>query len=113
MHLFDVLLSQELSELCFGQTSVADDSTHGEPVHGVVTWNGDDAFAVGHDDMLCTLASDAETGLFEGAYSPPMRYAGDAWHNCSDSNVDFTGFAAAKLLVNYSQIFADRVRDVG
>ena len=38
--------SQELPEFRFGQASVADDSTHREAVHGVVAWDGDDAFSV-------------------------------------------------------------------
>lgn len=53
-----------LAELLGRQTSISRDSAHREGIDGIVTRNGHNALAVGHDDMLA-LARDAKADLLE------------------------------------------------
>lgn len=50
---------QKCTELIFGQSCVAHDTTHRKCIHGVVSRNGDDPDTVGHHDVLA-LPHDAK-----------------------------------------------------
>jgi hypothetical protein len=63
------IFSQKLAELVRRKAGIPDNTAHGEPVHGVVPWDGHDAPAVGHDDVLA-LPRDLETGLLKRPHSP-------------------------------------------
>ena len=47
---------------------------------GFAARNGDDASAIGHDDVLA-LARDVETGFFERSHGPEVVDTGDLGHS--------------------------------
>ena len=50
----------------YRQTSIACDSTHGECIYGIVSGDGHDPQAIGHDDMFA-LTRDSKADFFESA----------------------------------------------
>ena len=67
---------KQLAKLFDGEAGVMDDTAEGKPVDGVVTRDGEDARAVGHNDMLA-LADHRKSGLFESADSIEVIDAGN------------------------------------
>ena len=62
------------------KAGILDNAAHGERVHGVMPWDGQDPPVVGQDDVLA-LPGDVEPSLFERSHGPipgilGMRYAG-------------------------------------
>jgi hypothetical protein len=54
--------SEELSEFLYGQTGIANDAAHREGIDWIVARDGENAYAIGHDDVLA-LSHDAEASL--------------------------------------------------
>ena len=55
--------SEQLAEFVDRQACISDDTGHGNGIDGVVPWNCNLAYAIGHNNVL-TLAEDSELGLF-------------------------------------------------
>jgi len=62
-----------------GQSGVADNAAHGESIHRIVAWNGQDALAVGHHDVFA-LTQNAETSLLQRAHRLKVRNPGKLTH---------------------------------
>ena len=77
-------LSKQLLELLDRQPCILGYAAHGVGIHGVVARDGDDAAAIGHDDVLA-LASDLESGLLKGFDSLEVWDAGDLGHYTATS----------------------------
>ena len=67
---------KQIAKLFDGKPGVADDTAEGKRVDGVVTRDGEDARAVGHNDVLA-LADHRKSGLFESADSIEVIDAGN------------------------------------
>jgi len=67
---------KQLAKLFDGEAGVPDDTAEGKRVDGVVTRDGEDTRAVGHNDVLA-LADHRKSGLFESADGIEMI---DAWN---------------------------------
>ena len=65
----DAAVSEKVAELVRRKAGIADNTAHGERVHGVMPWDSHDAPAVGHDDVLA-LPRHLETGLLKRPDSP-------------------------------------------
>jgi len=65
------LPSEQFLELLHRQTRILNDTAHGVGVHGIVARNGEDAAAIGHDDVLA-LTSDPESGLLKSSHGLEM-----------------------------------------
>jgi hypothetical protein len=76
--------SEELSKFLDGQSRVADNSSHGKRIDGILAWNCQDAPSVGHDHMY-TLAQNPETCSFKCC-------------NCA-AMVDSDDFEIAQILI--------------
>ena len=59
--------SQQLAKLLDRESSIANDTAHGDGIDRVVTRNGQDACAIAHNNVL-SLTEDRKSGLFEGSY---------------------------------------------
>ena len=57
-------MSEQFLEPLDCKTCIFNDSTHGNRVHRIVSWNGDEMRAVAHYNVF-TLAHHSEAGLFE------------------------------------------------
>jgi hypothetical protein len=78
-----------LSSTCIGseqffeprdcKTCIFNNSTHGDRVRRIMSWNGDEMRAVAHDNVLA-LAHNSEAGLFERLDRPEMINAGKFRH---------------------------------
>ena len=55
---------EQLLEIFYTEPSISRDAAHRERIDGIVTGNGDDAHAVGHNRVLA-LPHDAETRLLQ------------------------------------------------
>jgi hypothetical protein len=77
---------EELAESLDREAGIADNARHGDGIHGVVSRNGEDAGAVGHDDVLA-LTNDAKAGFLQGAYGSLMAYPWQFGH--ASGYVDF------------------------
>ena len=66
--------SSEFPKFFGCESRVLDYAAHGERIHRVRPRNGEDSFAVGHDDMLA-LANHAETSFLECANGTRVRDA--------------------------------------
>jgi hypothetical protein len=102
---------KELLELLDRETGVPHDAAHGEGVDGIGAGNGQQAHAIGHDDMLA-LTDDPEPSLFECADGLEVRNARNARHSL-DGDLDLTHFRALREVGDRSQILSDGVFDVG
>jgi len=72
-------LSEQLFEPLDCKTCVFNNSTHGDRVHRIVSWNGDEMRAVAHYNVFA-LAHHSEAGLFERLDRPEMINAGNFRH---------------------------------
>ena len=102
--------SQQRAKLVFVESRISDDASHAEGVHRVVPRDGDDANAVGHNDVL-PLTGDAETGFLEGAHSVLMIDAGDPRHVLR-SDLDLADDCALEQFIAGREILLNRVLDV-
>jgi hypothetical protein len=59
---------QKVAKLLDGKASVANDAAEREGVDRVMSWDGEDAHAVRHDDVL-TLTDNGKPGLLESTHS--------------------------------------------
>ena len=76
----DIFLKlQQRFELLWSQTGVACDFAHGKWINGVVTWNGEADFAVGHDGMF-PFASDSKANFLENLQGFRVTDVGKARH---------------------------------
>ena len=57
---------QQVTELIFRESRVADDTSHRKGVHRVVSGDGKDPHAIAHHDMLA-LADNSKADLLQGA----------------------------------------------
>jgi hypothetical protein len=80
-----VTVSEKLAELPWRKTGILDNPTHCERVHGVMSWDGHDPPAVGHDDVLA-LPSDLKASLLKRLDSPEV---GDSRYLCHTLRRDF------------------------
>ncbi len=55
------------------KTGILDNTAHRVRVNGVVSWDGHNSSAVGHDNVL-TLPGHVEANLFERPDGPEVRY---------------------------------------
>src|SRR5258706_1391854 len=69
---------KQLAKLLDGEAGVANDTAQGKCVDGVVTRDGKDARAVGHDDVLA-FADHRKSGLFESAAGIEVIDARNLW----------------------------------
>ena len=69
---------QQLAKLLHREACIADDSAKRERVDGVMPGNGEDAGAIGHDNVF-PLACDNKPGLFKGAHGIQVVDSGDLW----------------------------------
>jgi len=76
-----------------------------------VARDGEDARAVGHDDVL-TLASDPKAGFLERANGIKMVDACELRHVRSNRHDDFADIFACEALFNDGEILRDRILDV-
>ena len=72
-------MSEQFLEPLDCKTCIFNDSTHGNRVHRIVSWNGDEMRAVAHYNVF-TLAHHSEAGLFERLDRPEMINAGNFRH---------------------------------
>lgn len=70
--------SEQLAELLNRKTGITNDTAKGEGIHRVVTRDGQDASATGHDDVLA-LTHDYKARLLQGAHGIKMVDARDLW----------------------------------
>ena len=70
---------QEAAELFDGQTRVTYDPTHRKGPHRIVPGNGQEARAVGHDDVLA-LANDTKARFFERSYGSEVIHPQNPRH---------------------------------
>jgi len=68
--------SEEFAELLNRKAGISNNSAEGECVDRVVSWNGQDAAAVRHDDVLA-LTHDHKARFLQGAHSIEMVDARD------------------------------------
>lgn len=71
---------KQLAKLFDSEPGVADDTAEGKCIDGVVTRDGEDARAVGHNDVLA-LADHRKPGLFESADGIEMIDARNLWQD--------------------------------
>jgi len=90
---------------------IPDNTAHGERVHGVMPWDGHDAPAVGHDDVLA-LPRNLETGLLKRPNSPKVGYPAYLGHALR-GDLHFPQVLPACQLLGNFEVFADRILDVG
>ncbi len=57
------------------KSGIAHNTAHSERIHRIVPWNGQDALAVSHHDVLA-LTQNAETSLLQRTYSLKV---GNSW----------------------------------
>ena len=69
---------KQLAKRFDGEAGVADDTAEGKRVDGVVTRDGEDARAVGHNDVLA-LADHRKSGFFECTDGIKMIDAWNLW----------------------------------
>jgi hypothetical protein len=87
------------------------DAAHGEGVDRIGAGNGQEAHAIGHDDMLA-LAKHLESSLFECADGFEVGNARKARHGL-DGNLDLADFRTPREIGHRSEILPDGVFDVG
>ncbi len=69
---------KQLAKLFDGESGVANDTAEGKCIDGIVARDGEDARAVGHNDVLA-LAGHRKPGLFERADDIEMIDARNLW----------------------------------
>jgi len=77
---------QQAPEFFLGEASIAHDTCHRVCVHRIVARDGDNAAAVGHDDVLA-LPGNAKASLFKSMDCPTMGHSWDLPHR-SDLHLD-------------------------
>src|SRR5437588_9843879 len=75
----DDVPSEQLFEFFDRQACVTHDAAHRECVDGIMARDGEDAYTVGHDDVL-TLTNDAEARLLQSFDRVRMIDAGNLRH---------------------------------
>jgi hypothetical protein len=73
------MCSEQLFELSNRKACIFNNSTHGNRVHRIVSWNRDEMRAVAHYNVLA-LADNFEAGLFERLDRPEVINAGNFRH---------------------------------
>ena len=73
------IFSEQLFELSDLKACIFNNSTHGDRVHRIVSWNRDEMRAVAHYNVLA-LAYNSEADLFERLDRPEVINAGNFRH---------------------------------
>jgi hypothetical protein len=73
------IFSEHLFEPSDFKACIFNNSTHGDRVHRIVSWNRDEMRAVAHYNVLA-LAYNSEAGLFERLDRPEVINAGNFRH---------------------------------
>ena len=106
--LFDRTRSKKLLELIHRETSIANETAHGEGVHGVVPGNGEDPSTIGHHDMF-TLANHLEADLLEGTHCLEMP---DSRKLGLHSHLNLAYVRTRGLLPDHRKVLGDRRANV-
>lgn len=72
--------SEQFAEFFDAEAGIADDTRHGDGIHGVVPWDRNFANSIGHDDVL-PLPHDLETRLFQCSNCQEMINSGQLGHD--------------------------------
>jgi len=92
------------------KAGVTHDAAESEGVDRVITWDGKNARAVGHNDVL-GLANDVEARLLESTNCREMINAGNLGQDL-DHDFYLTHFFTAKLLIDNRKIFTEGIFDI-
>ena len=76
---FSSILLKQCFEFVNGQAGIANDSTHGDGIDGIMTRDCDDSLAVTHHKMLA-LADHPVAGFLKGTFGIKVIDSGKLWH---------------------------------
>ena len=103
-------VSEKLAELQRRKAGILDNTAHRVRVNGVVSWDGHNPPAVGHDNVFA-LPRHVEANLFERPNSPEVRYSGYLRH-ALDCDLHFSQILLTGQLSRDFDVFANRVLNV-
>lgn len=72
-------VSDEIFEVVNRQPSISDNTAHGEGIHGICKWDGQNPFAIGHRDVL-SFSNNPVAAFFKSSHGSLVADPGKFRH---------------------------------
>ncbi len=108
---WNVLANLTPEQLPYGEACIANDPSHCERIHRIVTRNRYEPNAIAHDGVLGTMSRQTKAGFLKCPDCLLVVHTGQLRH-CSDGDFDLSNFAGLERFIYGHKVFANGVLNV-